>query len=148
MIYLIVIDELKACKIGFARDVERRIANLQAGCPLQYRMVATREGDVLLERAIHRSIAHHKLRNEWFSLNDEVLEAFFSEGLPHSGHAKIVRRGGTPEQVAERIGVSRHTVRAWIRRSSIPASHWHTFEVNGWATLLELANGAARKRAA
>lgn len=60
-------------------------------------------------------------------------------------HSDIVKSVGRPEEVALAIGVSRHTVRSWIQRDSIPADQWHAFANKGWATLDALASAAARK---
>lgn len=63
-------------------------------------------------------------------------------------HTDIVKAAGQPEAVGTALGVSRHTVRSWIQRDSIPADHWITFAAQGWASLDELAKAAARKKPA
>lgn len=63
-------------------------------------------------------------------------------------HSDIVASAGKPEEVALRRGVSVHTVRSWIHRKSIPAEHWAGFAADGHATLDELAEAAASRRAA
>ena len=63
-------------------------------------------------------------------------------------HSDIVRAAGGPEEVALSFGVSRHTVRSWIQRDSIPADQWTAFADRQIASLEELAGAAARKRQA
>ncbi len=62
-------------------------------------------------------------------------------------HSEIVRRGGKPETLAERCGVSVNTVRSWIIRNSIPSEYWLAFTAADLATLDELAEAAARRKA-
>ncbi|MXP24839.1 hypothetical protein GRI39_02100 [Altererythrobacter indicus] len=62
-------------------------------------------------------------------------------------HAQIVREAGKPADVATRRNVSVHTVRSWIRRNSVPQEHWLAFRDDGWASLDELAVGAAAQSA-
>lgn len=49
-------------------------------------------------------------------------------------HSDIVRRAGTPEEVALRFGISVHTVRSWIQRNRIPSDRWFDFIDAGLAT--------------
>lgn len=63
-------------------------------------------------------------------------------------HSDIVKRAGRAEEVALANGVSVHTVRSWARRSSIPAEAWAWFAREGHATLGELAEAAAARKAA
>ena len=55
-------------------------------------------------------------------------------------HADIVKEIG-PANIAQRRGLSIHTVRSWIVRDSIPSEHWAAFAADGWASLEELALG-------
>jgi Na+/H+ antiporter NhaC len=63
-------------------------------------------------------------------------------------HKEIVKAAGTAETVAESCQVSVHTVRSWMLRNSIAASHWAAFANNGWATFEELAGARSERRAA
>lgn len=59
-------------------------------------------------------------------------------------HRQIVSEAGAT-QIASQRGVSIHTVRAWMRRDSIPSEHWRDLANQGQATLEELAAAAAQK---
>lgn len=58
-----------AQKIGFAADVPKRLAVLQTGCPQELVVHYTTPVGPLaavVEREVHRSLAAHKVRGEWF----------------------------------------------------------------------------------
>ena len=61
-------------KIGYARDVERRRSNLQAGCPYPLAVVA----EAILDRAqdeeaaLHQRFLHLCMRGEWHRWDEEV----------------------------------------------------------------------------
>lgn len=63
----------------------------------------------------------------------------------HSDIARTISANGTAAQL---LGVSRHTIRSWIQRGSIPADRWVQIVSLGWATLDELAQSAAARKAA
>ena len=65
-----------------------------------------------------------------------------------ASHSDIVKRAVTAEEVALANGVSVHTVRSWIQRNSIPAEMWAWFAREDHATLAELADAAAARKAA
>jgi len=150
MIYLIAAREVELCKIGFAENVEKRIAVLATACPHDLDLIAAREGDVLLERAIHRAAVNYHVRREWFRFCPEVVETFHGTKTPvgMKTHSDIVRCAGKPEEVASALGVSVHTVRSWIQRDSIPADKWAAFARAGHASLETLAEAAATRSAA
>jgi uncharacterized protein YjcR len=63
-------------------------------------------------------------------------------------HAQIIKSAGAPEDIADWRGVSVHTVRSWIARDKIPDEHWAAFADKKHATLKELAEYSAAKKAA
>ena len=62
-------------------------------------------------------------------------------------HAAIVNAIG-PAKVADRYSLSIHTVRSWVSRDKIPDEYWADFAKRNEATLAELAEHAAKKKAA
>jgi hypothetical protein len=69
-VYCIALPSFDAIKVGFADNVEHRLAQLQTGCPYDLQVIAVADGgDFAFERACHRLLhswgAH--LRGEWFS---------------------------------------------------------------------------------
>ena len=63
-------------------------------------------------------------------------------------HAQIVKAAGAVEAVADRHGVSVHTVRSWIQRNSIPSDQWNAFAGDDVELLREIAVSAEQKIAA
>lgn len=63
-------------------------------------------------------------------------------------HSDIVRAAGSPDEVADKLGVSVHTVRSWIQRNSVPVHEWRRFEALGWATVDTLFATRRTKRQA
>ncbi len=60
-------------------------------------------------------------------------------------HTEVIKPQDAPK-LADRLGVSVHTVLSWRQRNSIPAEHWKALDEDGVATLGELAEAAAAKR--
>jgi hypothetical protein len=67
-------DESQPIKIGFARDVEKRLRGLQCTCPDQLRLLAVMDGDKEVEAALHGLMASHRIRGEWFRPVGELLD--------------------------------------------------------------------------
>lgn len=59
-------------KIGIARNVERRLLDIGNHLPEQIALIGTTPGGRGLEQLIHRELALHRLRGEWFSDCPEV----------------------------------------------------------------------------
>lgn len=66
MIYFIQDSETGHIKIGHAADPERRLKQLQTGCPGKLILLCTVSGSKDDEAKIHKKFAHHRLRGEWF----------------------------------------------------------------------------------
>lgn len=78
MIYLIADVDHHFCKIGFAQDVQKRLAQLQTGCPWELYIHKSKPGNMALERAIHEEVKAYKIRGEWFTFCPPVVETFKS----------------------------------------------------------------------
>lgn len=61
-------------KIGWSTNVGKRIAAIATANPVPLELLFTVEGGAKLERALHRRLADHRLRNEWFRDCPEVRE--------------------------------------------------------------------------
>ena len=62
-------------KIGFTRHLQARIEELQCGHKDRLRLLGSRPGGRREEREIHRRLAAHRLRGEWFAPAPAVLAA-------------------------------------------------------------------------
>lgn len=66
-------------KIGFAVDVQRRIASLQTGSPMPLTLLATTPGTLDSERAYHKRFDELWERGEWFRAVDPLVS--FVDGM-------------------------------------------------------------------
>jgi hypothetical protein len=73
-VYVIQGDPDTPIKVGFAHDVEKRIASLQTGNYVELRLLHVLPGDPRLEWFLHRRLKTSRLRGEWFSPDEAFLE--------------------------------------------------------------------------
>lgn len=85
-IYLIKAQEINLYKIGFSKNANKRIKQLQTGCPYQLEIVSIYEPKMFpykVEKVMHRSLSIYKkdedeasLMGEWFDLKNEDVRNF------------------------------------------------------------------------
>ena len=73
MIYLVQLDN--AYKIGYAKDVNKRIKNLSA-THVVVNLIDSKEGKHKDEKELHKLCNNFKIKNELFEVNQEVLDIF------------------------------------------------------------------------
>jgi len=73
-VYVIQGESDTPIKVGFAHDVERRIAGLQTGNPAELHLLHVLPGDPRLEWFLHRRLKGARLRGEWFSPDQAFLK--------------------------------------------------------------------------
>lgn len=74
-VYFIEAVGLDLIKIGFARNVSQRLADLQSASPVELRLLGIMSScGVVTEREIHRTLASHRVRGEWFSRCKKIEE--------------------------------------------------------------------------
>lgn len=68
------------CKIGVAKDVERRMANWRTGCPYEPVLITKRwcEDAFAEETSLKQHLEHKLVRGEWFRLSESEI-AFVRE---------------------------------------------------------------------
>jgi hypothetical protein len=66
-------DTDDAIKIGFSRDVRRRMRSIRALLKVRVVALAYMPGTMMDEREFHRRFAVHRLDGEWFSPAPEIL---------------------------------------------------------------------------
>jgi hypothetical protein len=71
-VYFMQFDSGEPIKIGITSDVASRKSNLEGFRVLH--VLAVIEGDGALERYFHNRFAEHRVKGEWFSPTDELLE--------------------------------------------------------------------------
>jgi thiaminase len=73
MIYLVQLDNVY--KIGYAKDVEKRIKNLSPTHVI-VDLIHSMEGTIADEKELHKLCKEFKIKNELFELREEVIEIF------------------------------------------------------------------------
>jgi len=72
-VYFIRAGEDGPVKIGYAKNVVRRMAMLQSANPANLTLIREVDGGRVLECWFHRLFADYRLDGEWFSFNEEML---------------------------------------------------------------------------
>lgn len=102
-------------KIGHSVNPTARLVDLQMGSHEDLRILATMPGGLRKERELHRRFAAHRLRGEWFSPVEEVLE-FVREVNGGRIDGECVQWRPTP--LMELITEESRKVNAWGGRPS------------------------------
>ena len=89
MIYFIKGCDTNTVKIGDAKDVERRLSQLQTGCPEKLIIWGTYEGE-LTEKEIHKKFEDLNIRGEWFEFEEPILRFILEEGKKYETYYKKV----------------------------------------------------------
>lgn len=61
-------------KIGYTQDIKSRLTSLQTGCPETLKLLLAIPGKIADEQKIHAELDPYRMRGEWFSPSDGVLE--------------------------------------------------------------------------
>jgi hypothetical protein len=104
-------------KIGYAAMVERRVAQLQAGCPHRLEIVRTVEGDFATEAAFHAIFAEHRTEGEWFrwSLRMATEPAPDPQSINH-GVIDLCGIFGGLRSTASALGEHPSLIRKWLSK--------------------------------
>lgn len=101
-VYLIGSPSARPVKIGVAKSVETRIAELQIGSPLPLQLIWKTRGGRSLERALHERFAPYRIHGEWFDFGDENPAAVVASTavllgyVTHAERADHWSNAGTP----------------------------------------------------
>lgn len=74
-VYFIQAGECGPVKVGFTSNLKERLDALQVGHPENLRLLGARQGGPAEEAELHRRLAAHRVRGEWFAPAPEVLSA-------------------------------------------------------------------------
>lgn len=121
VIYMVAIDDSAICKVGFSTDVGSRLRQLQTSNPFVLRLVKTRNGCPILEKAIHNALKKFHVRGEWFRMTPEVSVIFDDtnivvnqDGISSRPYNFITATreamGLRKDELAEALGVNLSTV--------------------------------------
>lgn len=76
MIYLIVCEETKTCKIGYSTNPQSRLSGVQTGNPFKLSLAYIVSGTISDEKELHKKFNKYSISREWFSCSDEILSYF------------------------------------------------------------------------
>ncbi len=113
-VYLLVVWQSRACKVGFIgrhdRSVRDRIKDMQTGNPYPIEELAVRDSYKSVEAALLERLRPHKLPggSEWFRLCDDVLAAY------ESVHHEAARLAAAEQQRRLSAVKQRQRVDAWM----------------------------------
>lgn len=75
MIYLIAHLD-KFVKIGYTKNIHKRLSQLQTSSPVKLEVLHLIDGDVSLEKELHKMFKNYRANGEWFNYNSEIIEYF------------------------------------------------------------------------
>lgn len=75
MIYLIS-HENKFLKVGYTKNIHRRLSQLQVSSPVKLDLLHLIEGDTNLEKELHLLFDNYSAQGEWFYFSDLIIEYF------------------------------------------------------------------------
>jgi hypothetical protein len=95
-VYFIAAEGVDLVKIGFAVDIERRLASLSGVSPVALTLAGFMEGPRELESEVHDYFSEEREHYGWFRLSD-ALQTFIDEhtGLQHARYERQLARSGT-----------------------------------------------------
>lgn len=106
MIYFIEAKGSDAVKIGWVNaDLQRRVQQLQCGCPHELIVVGTVPGTRLMEQKLHLEMVGYMVRGEWFEAD-----------AAKSVYARILSVGF--EQTVAELAARVDAIRAEVQRAS------------------------------
>ena len=80
MIYVVYAPSYQAVKIGYAADVDKRIGELQCGCPEPLQKLVAFPGEREEEAAIHDRFSEYRIHGEWFRYEGPVVRFVWDMG--------------------------------------------------------------------
>ena len=63
-----------AIKIGVSEKVGQRVSSLKCGTPNDISLLGTVVGTPMLERLLHRFLAHFQIQGEWFKATPTIID--------------------------------------------------------------------------
>ncbi len=73
-IYFIGNDYYGFCKIGFSKHPEKRLSQIQTGCPFALRIFSIIDGNIENEKEYHRKYQSLKTYGEWFKIEYKLKD--------------------------------------------------------------------------
>ncbi len=105
LLYVLFISELNVCKIGISENVEKRIKQLQTGCPFRIDVVRKYQSPISakIEKILHRQYRSRKideneyhLMGEWFNLTIGEVVDFENSCREIEASFNFLKQSGNP----------------------------------------------------
>jgi hypothetical protein len=93
-VYFITCRQTGMVKIGCAYDPFDRLKTLQSGSPTKLKIEALLKGSYKRERELHKLLAKHRVRGEWFRISPEIEAIIKEVARPTRIKLLAERRGG------------------------------------------------------
>jgi len=78
MIYLVA-HLNQFVKIGFTKNINKRLSQLQVSSPVKLEVLHLIEGNVSLEKELHQKFKDFRTSGEWFNYDSSILEYFIDK---------------------------------------------------------------------
>lgn len=75
MIYAIGAVGTEFIKIGWTKQIGKRLKELDTGCPHELEILATADWPSGAETALHRYLQEHNVKGEWFQFSEKTEQA-------------------------------------------------------------------------
>ena len=69
------------CKIGYSNNPNKRLKEVQTGCPYRLEILATFDGNIPTEKQLHEKYKEYNINGEWFRIEGNLkiaLEKFLN----------------------------------------------------------------------
>ena len=73
-VYFAQMHRVGPIKIGFARNVKKRIGHLQTHSPFEIVLIHKTPSTVKEEKQVHEKFSKWRIRGEWFHPSDEIFD--------------------------------------------------------------------------
>lgn len=92
MIYLIVCDTTKTCKIGYSVNPTNRLKQIQACNPYSLHLKYMINGEIYEEKMLHKRFKEFSINREWYSYNNEIEEYFSTQKKRKKRNKNVVKK--------------------------------------------------------
>ncbi len=74
MVYFILNKEVNHIKIGYSKNPKQRLKTLQTSSSHKLELIYSIEGDITIERFLHKQFKNSHIYNEWFYYDDKIID--------------------------------------------------------------------------
>ena len=80
-VYVFVNVDFGVCKIGYSNNPNKRLLQVQTGCPFKLKKQLTIIGGAEKESELHKKYKKFRLEGEWFSFKDQLKEDILTRNI-------------------------------------------------------------------